>query len=84
MIGKKSTVKCKKEAIAPKLVDFMVALRNFELGGRKVEYIRIITDDIFIEKEIEKLTSEYIILEPEPAPKRVPDKVSLLAKFVVS
>ena len=81
LIGKKSQVKCKKEAMAPKLLDFVAELRNFELGERKVKYIRIITDDIFIEKEIEKLTSEYMILEPEPAPKRAPDKVSFLPKI---
>ena len=76
-LGKSSQVKCKSEANAPSLVDFVNELKAIdgiaEIGVKKIE---IITDDVLIQEEIKAvMDSTYKFIDPEPAPVRVPDKV---------
>lgn len=71
--GRKSSLKCKKEASAPKLVDFITELKYFK-QNKEIKYVKIVTDDVFIGAEIEKVSGELVILKPDPAPKRVMDK----------
>lgn len=71
--GKKSGIKCKSEARSPKLLEYLQALEEFKF--RTAEFIQVVTDDVGIHKEIlETPTSSHVFLEPEPAPKRIPDK----------
>jgi len=72
-------LKCKREALAPKLTDFIDVLRRFEKFGSVARDIRIVTDDRQIQEEI-KLSgiTTYNIRNPEPSPKRIPDKVCFL------
>ena len=73
-VGKKSGIACKPEAKAPQLVDFLDVLKNYE--ETKSKPILIVTDDIHISQEISLVKEKrYLFLEPEPAPRRIPDKV---------
>lgn len=74
-LGRKSAIKCKKEANAPKLSDFIDSLKYFTFT--KPILIQIVTDDFQIFDEMLALNSgeEFTFLPPEPAPKRIPDKV---------
>ena len=62
------------EANAPTLVDYMNALEMYE--GNVPKAIQVVTDDVHILKEISEIAGRgYFFLDPEPAPKRIPDKV---------
>jgi len=75
-IGSKSAIKCKKEANAPRLSDFVHSLKRVVVSSPQL--IQIITDDAEIFDEIALNSEEGLtFLPPEPAPKRVPDKVNL-------
>lgn len=82
--GKRSPIKCKREASAPKLMDFVTELKHFDQHEEITKYVRIVTDDVFIDKEIEKLETKLIFLKPDPAPRRTVDKVKILYLFVRS
>ena len=72
--GKNSGIKCKKEAAAPRLWEFIEVLENFEKEMPK--FIQVVTDDSQISEEISSISKRgYEFLKPEPAPKRIPDKV---------
>ena len=72
--GKNSGIKCKKEATAPRLLEFMEALEKFSTDGPKS--IQVVTDDSQISVEISSVSKRgYEFLKPDPAPKRIPDKV---------
>ena len=75
--GKSSKVKCKSEANAPSLADFVNELKAIDdIAEIGVQSIEIITDDVLIQKEIKAMKdSTYKFIDPEPAPVRVPDKV---------
>ena len=85
LVGKDSKIKCRSEAKAPKLIDFVRVLQSMmhDMGlpsSLSVE-IDIITDDVNIQREIDRtIVTNLKFLKPEPAPKRIPDKV----KFSVS
>ena len=74
-LGRKSVIKCKKEANAPKLSDFINSLKYFKV--EQPILIQIVTDDFQIFDEMLALNSreKFTFLPPEPAPKRIPDKV---------
>lgn len=74
--GKHVRLKCKREASAPTLSEFVDVLRRFEKFGSKIRDLRIVTDDVHIQEEI-KLSgiTAYNIIDPEPSPTRIPDKV---------
>lgn len=75
-VGKRSEIKCKKEANAPTLVDFIKTLGAFEEYGSDKRQVRIVTDDVFIMNEIELVShTKFDFMRPEPAPRRIPDKV---------
>jgi len=59
------------------LTNFLAELTNFEdYQMQKQRFVQIITDDVSIQAEINMVSdSGFIILKPEPAPKRIPDKV---------
>ena len=87
--GKRSGIKCKPEASAPKLTDFVKELVRFsKFMNFSDKYIRIVTDDEGIPHEIQALSEErFMFVKPEPAPKRVPDKVPyfvLLCLYVLN
>lgn len=74
--GKRSGLKCKPEASAPKLIDFVKELVHFsKFMNFSDKIIRIVTDDEGIQHEIQALSEERFMFVTEPAPKRVPDKV---------
>ena len=74
-LGRKNAIKCKAEAKAPKLTDFIDVLSSYERSLPK--YILVVTDDIHILEEISQVQEKrYVFLQPEPAPLRIPDKVS--------
>ncbi|CAL6333957.1 fucosyltransferase [Bathycoccus prasinos] len=71
--GKKSAIRCKAEASAPKIVNYIEALDFFKRNYSTP--ILVVTDDAHIMEEISQLKeNEYVFLHPEPAPKRIPDK----------
>tara|TARA_B100000519_G_C13972164_1_gene310481 strand:+ start:328 stop:585 length:258 start_codon:yes stop_codon:yes gene_type:complete len=73
--GKNSKIKCRREASAPKLSHFIETLERF--GERIPRKIQVVTDDLQIHKEIERVSNDrYNFLTAEPAPIRFPDKVS--------
>ena len=77
MKGKNSPIKCKREASAPKLIDFMEALEKFQ--RETPTSVQIVTDDSQIHEEISRISNKDIeFIEPEPAPERIPDKVRYL------
>ena len=54
--------------------------KSFE--NQKKKYVEIITDDTSISNEIATVTDlQYIIRTPEPAPRRIVDKVRTLDIF---
>jgi len=54
--------------------------KSFE--NQKKKYVEIITDDTSISNEIATITDlQYIIRTPEPAPRRIVDKVRTLDIF---
>ncbi|CAL6330950.1 unnamed protein product, partial [Bathycoccus prasinos] len=69
-------IKCKKEANAPALSDFVDALRHFQTYDTGNFYrIHIVTDDANIRSEIQQILNvSYKFMRPEPAPRRLPDK----------
>ncbi|CAL6334065.1 unnamed protein product [Bathycoccus prasinos] len=70
--GKNSKIKCKQEASAPQLLEFMKALQNFKEDPKN---IKIVTDDAQIHAEILKIPKNgHRFLNTEPAPRRIPDK----------
>ena len=72
--GKNSPIKCKQEASAPKLKDFIEVLGKFR--GEIPTSVQIVTDDSQIQTEISRISKKSIeFMKPEPAPKRIPDKV---------
>ena len=75
--GKTSGIKCKREADAPKLTDFVAVLRDFiSYHSKQIKIIKIVTDDTAISQEIKTLKNvDFKISEPVPAPKRIIDKV---------
>lgn len=53
----------------------MTALGMYE--GRAPKAIQVVTDDVHILKEISEVAGGgYYFLDPEPAPRRIPDKVN--------
>jgi len=77
MIGKNSPIKCKREALAPKLTDFLEVLEKLRRGTPTS--VQIVTDDSQIHGEIARISNKDIeFIEPEPAPERIPDKVRYL------
>ena len=73
--GRKSAVKCKAEAHSPKIVDYMDALRMYDINLPKS--ILVVTDDNHIIREISEVQEKkFTFLDPEPAPRRIPDKVN--------
>ena len=81
--GKHSNIKCKSEAHAPKLIQYVQQLKllmSFLGKSSQHIHVEIITDDVKIQQEIQQTPVTGIeFLEPEPAPKRIPDKVSFLS-----
>ena len=76
LIGSKSKIKCKAEAKAPTLLDYMNALKMYESKVPKA--IQVVTDDVHIFQEISGTAENgYFFLDPEPAPRRIPDKVKI-------
>ena len=74
LTGSKSGIKCKAEAKAPKLIDYMNALKKYQVKYQN--HIQVVTDDVDIMKEISEIKENgYFFLDPEPAPRRIPDKV---------
>ena len=72
--GKTAPVKCKREASAPRLIDFIEVLKNFR-GGTLMS-VQVVTDDSRIQEEISRISNINIeFIKPEPAPQRIPDKV---------
>ena len=70
-----NVIKCKQEAAAPRLLDFIEVLRKFSGGALKP--VQVVTDDYQIEEEISTVSEKDVeFMKPEPAPKRVLDKVS--------
>ena len=81
-VGKRSGIKCKKEADAPTLIDFIKTLGTYEEYESERKSVRIVTDDAFIVKEMKSVSqSSYTFMIPEPAPRRVLDKVFYHANF---
>jgi len=81
--GRKSAVKCKAEAHSPKIVDYMDALRMYDINLPKS--ILVVTDDNHIIREISEVQEKkFTFLDPEPAPRRIPDKVNHSFTFFVS
>lgn len=73
-LGKHSGIKCKRESAAPRLWEFIEVLEEFWLDVPKL--ILVVTDDSQISEEISRISKEGIeFLKPDPAPKRIPDKV---------
>jgi len=57
-------------------VDFIKTLGAFEESGYEKKNVRIVTDDVFIMNEMELVSHpNYNFMVPEPAPRRIPDKV---------
>ena len=79
MIGEHSKIKCKSEAKAPQLIQYVQVLQTMmHYLGLSSESIKIdiITDDNNIQREIDRtVVTNMKFLKPEPAPKRIPDKV---------
>ena len=77
--GEHSKIKCKSEAKAPQLIDYVQVLQTMmRYLGQSSAFIKvdIITDDINIQREIDRtVVTNMEFLKPEPAPKRIPDKV---------
>ncbi|CAL6332485.1 unnamed protein product [Bathycoccus prasinos] len=75
-LRKKSKIKCKSEANAPSLSDFVDELKAIDVVAQiGVKNIEIITDDVRIQEEINTFGDlTYRFIDPEPAPVRVPDK----------
>ena len=71
----KNTVKCKAEAFAPTLSDFIREELFFRSLRNKTHKILIITDDHNIEQETVAHREAFDFVSPEPAPRRVIDKV---------
>jgi len=72
--GKNSSIKCKKEASAPRLIDFVEVLGVFTNDTPMI--VQVVTDDSQIEEEISRISKRGMtFMKPEPAPKRIPDKV---------
>ena len=78
--GKTSGIRCKRESDAPALEDFVTVLGEFSSYQSKlIKIIKIVTDDATIFQEIKSLKHmDYTIAEPDPAPKRILDKVCWL------
>ena len=58
----------------------MTALEMYE--GKVPKAIQVVTDDVLILKEISEVAgSGYYFLDPEPAPRRIPDKVNEIPLF---
>lgn len=75
--GSKSPVKCKAEASAPKLEDFLSELNFFAKRSEDWQKkVAVVTDDIHIEREIMELEPKErrMFFKVLPAPKRVADK----------
>jgi len=78
--GKHSSIKCKREAKSPRLIHYIEKLQlMMQYLGRNSgsNDIEIITDDVNIQAEIDQTAMDNInFLEPQPAPRRIPDKVA--------
>lgn len=80
MSGKHSPIKCRPEASSPRLSDFLKAL-NAYIG--RSSYIQVVTDDHHIFKEISETDAKgHVFLKPDPAPNRIPDKVSCIDTYL--
>ena len=77
--GRKSGVKCKSEANAPKVTDFLSTISDF--ASASIENVLVITDDAEIKQEIDLLETNFTFLSIEPAPRRIVDKVSSPSYF---
>ena len=80
-IWKGNKVKCRAEAHAPKLRDF---INEFNFRTREEEQRRkivIVTDDERIKDEMRPYMLKYNFVDPDPAPKRLVDKVILYKIF---
>ena len=81
-VGKMSGIKCKKEANAPTLLDFIKTLDLYAEYESERKNVRIVTDDASIVEEIKSVSqSNYSFMIPEPAPRRVLDKVFYHTNF---
>jgi len=73
-VGKHSGIKCKRESAAPRLWEFTEVLEKFLQGAPKL--IQVVTDDFQVSEEISRISKVgFEFLEPDPAPRRIPDKV---------
>lgn len=82
LTGINSAIKCKAEANAPKLTDYLSTLGKFK--GKVPKPIQIVTDDVHIMQEIAEIKENgYYFLDPEPAPRRIPDKVKFLMHSIL-
>jgi len=80
-LGKHSGLKCKRESTAPRLREFIEVLEEFWLDVPKL--VQVVTDDSKISEEISRISKEGIeFLKPDPAPKRIPDKVCNRFRYV--
>ena len=76
LLGKNSPIKCKQEASEPRLIEFVEVLEKFWGVTRNSVPIQVVTDDSRIQEEISRISKKDIeIMNPEPAPIRIPDKV---------
>ena len=68
------------------LIDFIKTLDTYEEYESERKNVRIVTDDAFIINEMESVSQfnyKYKFMIPEPAPRRVPDKVFFHRNFEV-
>ena len=81
--GKNSKIKCKAESQIKPLSLFLNEIQHFKsFENQKKKYVEIITDDTSISNEIATVTDlQYVIRTPEPAPRRIVDKVRTLDIF---
>ena len=78
-----SKLKCKAEAHAPGLHEFVSEFRKFAKSIREEKRILVVTDDRSIRREISLFSDELDFVEPEPAPERILDKVILISFFSI-
>ena len=66
------------------MIDFVDALGKFRKGSLKPTLVQIVTDDSKIQEEISRISEKSIeFMKPEPAPKRIPDKVRSIGLLAI-
>jgi len=72
-----ANVKCKAEANSPGLLNFITEHRFFAQYSSEEKKIIVVTDDMNIKDDIAVFGGGLDFINPEPAPKRIVDKVSI-------